>query len=131
MTTRATPHKPASEDKFLQLKGDGTEAVKITQDYETRNSPWNGWYVFLREEAKNVFLRQSTTNLPNIEKLTCDTKYIDFDALEGLHLNSHFLNYSQVGLQDRDYDRLRLILGQAGYWRAIKQITRWEFVDKS
>ncbi len=130
MANKATPHICSSEREFLGLKGDGTEAVKVTADWDMPDNFLNGWYVFLKTGAEeNSFVKQSTTCLPLIDRLSCETKYFQFDETAGLLPDSFHYNYRPVGVGDVEYEGLKAKLEAAGAWRPIRQVTKWEFVE--
>ena len=133
MSNKTTSHICSSEREFLALKGDGTESVKITPDWE-KNSFLNGWYLFLRTpEGKNMFVKQSQC-LPLIDRVFCETKYFQFDRNAGILPNSLYYDYRPVGLELEssrpEYEDLRGKLEQVEMWRPIREVTRWEFADQ-
>jgi hypothetical protein len=136
MTDKTTHHIYASEREFSELKGDGTESVKMTPDWDRKTHTLNGWYLFLKTpEGRNSFVKQSLTNLPLIDRIFCDTKYFQFDRNEGLLPDSFHYDYNPVGLEleshRQEYESLKAKLEQAGLWRPIRKVIEWKFVDET
>lgn len=122
-----------SEREFLALKGNASESVKLTVDF-SRPNDLNGWYLFLKENARNVFVKQSIAHLPLIDLVTCDTQYFQFDRNAGLLPNDFHYNYQPLSIEMEnhkvEYRRLQDLLESVGEWRAIRSVTTWEFVKK-
>lgn len=122
---KITPYVCKSEREFLELKGDGTESVKMdfyAQDF----SDLNGWYVFLKLEGKNTFVRQSS-HLPSIDRIVCETKYLQFDR--GILPNSFNCSCLPVGIDNPYYGFLKSKLENVGEWKPIREVRKWEFVQ--
>lgn len=127
MVTKTTPYICSRENEFLKLKGDGTESVMVTIDHD-KLSDVNGWYVFLKtDKGGNRFVKQSLNNLPLIDMVLCETKYIQFDGDNGLSPNSFQYHYRPIGVNHEEYEGLKAKLEEVGEWKPIKQVTRWEF----
>ncbi|MBP7708067.1 hypothetical protein KA107_00140 [Candidatus Pacearchaeota archaeon] len=126
---KTTLHTCASEEEFLALKGDGTESVKLTTEYDNPSANLNGWYVFVRDEGKNNFLKQSAT-LPLVDLLTCETKYFQFDEKAGLLPNTFHRTYWPVGPSQESYSSLVGRLREAGVWREVREVRTWEFAKE-
>lgn len=108
---------PESEREFLELRGDGTEMVKVN----SCSRDFCGWYLFLKYEGKNKFLRQGHSSRGTeglVETLSCETCYIQFDK-DGMHLNHLYENYEPIGSQRQKYTYSILInyLREAGEWK--------------
>src|SRR3989338_7688314 len=81
-----------SERRFLELAGDGTELVKITS--LSRNL--SGWYLYLREDSgRNKFLRSGKEGL--LERIFCETRYLQFDSNLGILPDALHEHYSPAG----------------------------------
>lgn len=131
--SQASPYICKSEREFLALKGDGTESVKVTLEFDNPTNNLNGWYLFLKENEGNVFVKQSLTNLPLIDRLLCSTRYLQFDRNAGLLPNSFYCTYAPVGLgmnwEKGIYERFKVKLENVGDWKPIREVKKWEFVE--
>ncbi|MEK6906607.1 MAG: hypothetical protein AABW81_03225 [Nanoarchaeota archaeon] len=129
MVNKTTHRICSSERDFLELRGDGTEQVKVTVRFDGPND-LNGWYVFLKiDKGRNSFVKQSTTHLPLIDRLFCETKYFQFDRNAGLLPNSFGYDYRPVGIENQEYEGLKKQLEEVGAWRNVKSVIRWEFSE--
>jgi hypothetical protein len=125
---QTTPHICAREREFLDLRGDGTEMVKMTFNWDKTEHSLNGWYLFSKILGVNEFVKQSLHHLPLIDVVLCDTKYFQFDERAGLLPNSFHYNYRPTDITDSNYPGLKARLESRNMWKPIRSVTRWEFV---
>jgi hypothetical protein len=112
-----TSHIISSERKLLALKGDFTESVKLTIPGEDRPPFLSGWYVFERLPDNNLFVRKRQGQ-EFIETISCRTKYLQFDRNMGILPNSHYYNYSPMGLRSgAEYELTKKRLQKLEEWR--------------
>lgn len=125
MSSRTTSHICSREREFLELKGDGSESVKVTIDFDKPHHQLNGWYLFLKEEGRNVFIKQPREPIPIVERFTCDTKYFQFDRNAGLMPDSFHYNYSPVSqaTSPAEYTGLVNRLSESEMWRPLEAKT--------
>ena len=113
---KIVPFIIGNERRFLELKGDFTELLKVTF-CSGDHSQFTGWYIFERTNEKNRFVRKIRGS-EVIDTFACATEYLQFDRNAGILLNSYNYNYEPIGSEHPvEYASLRERLSVVDEWR--------------
>jgi len=106
LTMKTTPVVCGSERELLDLVGDGSEMVKVTFDPREANVlNLNGWWLYERGGDENAFTRQTPNqeaHSKRVDRVFCETIYLQFDRDMGILPNSFDYHYHPLGSLHRE-----------------------------
>lgn len=119
-TQEVTHHVCTTLEQFLELKGDGTELVKLTVGGD-KFTAWDGDYLFLGiENGRSMFARKEDLHSSIINRISCDTKYLHFNSQAGIIPSNLYCEQEELASDfGAGYVLIREKLEQIGEWRCF------------